>query len=516
MANFPVFHGITLAANAYVENLNLEILSSDPVPVGAGRLWFNSTDKVVRYSALDSTGAVIVRTIKDAESAATELAAVQASVTAEETRATAAEDAIASDLSDEVTRALAAEAALDAKIDQTKADLLGGIPPAVLDTIKELADALEGNPDIINVLEGMIGDVQSNLDAETTRATAAEDGLASDIADEASARAQAVSDEAAARAAADTALDGRVTTLEGQVNGKIGDLNNLNTSFKGNLVGAINEVNTGLSNEAARAAAAEQAVADDLADEITRAQDAEQGLADDISSEATTRAAADVALGGRIDTEVSDRQAADTALGGRIDTEISDRQAAVSAEATARASADTALGGRIDTEISDRQTAVSAEATARQNADTALSGRIDDEVARATAAENAIAADLSSEVTRATAAENAIAADLADEITRATAAESAEASARAAADTAIRSDYNATVFTFQAGAAATVHTIDHDLNSSFVDVGVQVERANGKYYNDIVSVEEVDSNSVKVYLSTALKVKVICRSAAAL
>jgi len=516
MANFPVFHGITLAANAYVENLNLEILSSDPVPVGAGRLWFNSTDKVVRYSALDSTGAVVVRTIKDAESAATELADVQAAIAAEEARATAAEGEIASDLSDEITRALAAEAALDAKIDQTKADLLGGIPPAVLDTIKELADALEGNPDIINVLEGMIGDVQSNLDAETTRATAAEAGLADDIADEATARAAAVTAEAQARADADTALDSRVTTVEGQVNGKIGNLSSLNTSDKSTLVAAINEVNTGLSNEAARAAAAEQAVADDLADEVTRAQDAEQGLADDISSEATTRAAADVALGGRIDTEISDRQAADTALGGRIDTEISDRQAAVSAEATARASADTALGGRIDTEVSDRQAAVSAEATARQNADTALSGRIDDEVARATAAENAIAADLSSEVTRATAAENAIASDLSDEVTRATAAEAALAADIASLNAGVRDDYNATVFTFQASAAATVHTINHNLNNSFVDVGVQVERANGKYYNDIVSVEEVDSNSVKVYLSTALKVKVICRSAAAL
>jgi len=257
MANFPVFHGITLAANAYVENLNLEILSSDPVPVGAGRLWFNSTDKVVRYSALDNTGAVVVRTIKDAESAAVELAAVQASIAAEETRAMAAEAQLTSDLAAEVTRAEAEEARLDAKIDQTKADILGGIPPALLDTIKELADALHDNPDIINVLEGMIGTVQTNLDAEVTRATAAEAGLASDIADEASARAQAISDEAAARAAADTALDTRVTTLEGQVNGKIGDLNNLNTSFKGNLVGAINEVNTNVSNEASRAAAAE-------------------------------------------------------------------------------------------------------------------------------------------------------------------------------------------------------------------------------------------------------------------
>ena len=516
MANFPVFHGITLAANAYVENLNLEILSSDPMPVAAGRLWFNSTDKVVRFSALDGTGAVVVRTIKDAESAATELAAAQASVSAEEARAMAAEGAIASDLSDEVTRALAAEAALDAKIDQTKADLLGGIPPAVLDTIKELADALEGNPDIINVLEGMIGDVQSNLDAETTRATAAEAGLASDIADEATARAAAVSAEASARTAADSALDSRVTTVEGQVNGKIGTLSGLNTSDKSTLVAAINEVNTGLSNEVARAVAAETGLAGDIADEVSRAQAAEQDLADDISSEATTRAAADVALGGRIDTEISDRQAAVSAVNGRVDTEISDRQAAVSAEATARAAADTALGVRIDSEVSDRQAAVSSEASTRAAADTALSGRIDSEVSRATAAENSISSSLSSEISRATAAENAIAADLSDEVTRALAAEADLLSRINSSGAGVRDDYNATIFTFQANAAATVHTIAHNLNNSFVDVGVQVERANGKYYNDIVSVEEVDSNTVKVYLSTALKVKVICRSAASL
>jgi len=40
-----------------------------------------------------------------------------------------------------------------------------------------------------------------------------------------------------------------------------------------------------------------------------------------------------------------------------------------------------------------------------------------------------------------------------------------------------------------------------------------VQRADGLYYNDIVSVQEVDSNTVKVYLTTALKVKVIARSA---
>lgn len=43
-----------------------------------------------------------------------------------------------------------------------------------------------------------------------------------------------------------------------------------------------------------------------------------------------------------------------------------------------------------------------------------------------------------------------------------------------------------------------------------------VERADGSYRNDIVSVEEVDTNTVKVYLSQALKVKVIARAAVTL
>jgi len=67
MANFPVYHGITLAANAYVENFHVEILTSDPVPLTAGRVWYNSTDKVFKQSTLDGTGAVVVRTFATKE-----------------------------------------------------------------------------------------------------------------------------------------------------------------------------------------------------------------------------------------------------------------------------------------------------------------------------------------------------------------------------------------------------------------------------------------------------------------
>ena len=63
MANFPKFHGITLAANSWIENANFERLAADPVPVSAGRVWFNTTDKALKYSSLDANGAVVIRTI---------------------------------------------------------------------------------------------------------------------------------------------------------------------------------------------------------------------------------------------------------------------------------------------------------------------------------------------------------------------------------------------------------------------------------------------------------------------
>ena len=68
------------------------------------------------------------------------------------------------------------------------------------------------------------------------------------------------------------------------------------------------------------------------------------------------------------------------------------------------------------------------------------------------------------------------------------------------------------MFTFQAGVSATTHTVAHNLAADFVTFTVLVERADGSYRNDIVSVEEFDSNTLKVYLSEAAKVKVAVQS----
>jgi hypothetical protein len=78
----------------------------------------------------------------------------------------------------------------------------------------------------------------------------------------------------------------------------------------------------------------------------------------------------------------------------------------------------------------------------------------------------------------------------------------------------VRSDYNATIFTFQSGSAATTHTVTHNLASNFVDVALWVQRADSSWYNDLASIKVLSNNEVEVYLSTAQNVRVICRSAA--
>ena len=59
----------------------------------------------------------------------------------------------------------------------------------------------------------------------------------------------ALKSEETARISADTTLDNRVTTVETQINGKIGDLTTLTTEEKGTIVDAINEVHSEINSK---------------------------------------------------------------------------------------------------------------------------------------------------------------------------------------------------------------------------------------------------------------------------
>lgn len=156
-----------------------------------------------------------------------------------------------------------------------------------------LAAALKNNPDIVDVLQNQIIDgiaaAKAELKGSVTEAMDTlgeiETALNSEIAD----RTAAVNAEQQAREAGDAALDSRLTTVEGQVNGKIGNLSSLHTDEKGSLVGAINEVQDEVEAEAARASAAETTITNRVAAEETRAAAAESALQNAVDAEIAAR-----------------------------------------------------------------------------------------------------------------------------------------------------------------------------------------------------------------------------------
>ena len=374
---YPKFHGITLANGSVIENLHIERLAADPTPVTAGRIWVNTTEKKVKFTGLDDTGAVVIHSF----SSAAELTAGVAD----------------------------AKAYTDAQITALK-----GVAPELLDTLGEIADALNKDPNVYNTLVSMMG---TNIEAA----------------------------KAELRGAVSDAFD------------------------------TLAELEQGLSAEAAARTAA-------------------------VTTEANARTAADTGLQNSIDgltsdlaTEVADRKAADTALDGRVST----------------------VEGQVNGKIGDLTTLTTDAKSTIVGAVNELDAHVDAEVARAQAAEQQLTKDLLAEISRAKAAETALSASVAQVVADQTAVAD-EASARAAADSAIRSDVNAGKFVFVASSAALTHTVQHNLNTSPVLVSVYTEGADGKFRNDIVAVEETNNNTITIGLTESRKVKVAVMSLAAI
>jgi len=161
--------------------------------------------------------------------------------------------------------------------------------------------------------------------------------------------------EETARTDADTALDTRVTTVENQVNGKIGDLSTLTTDEKDTLVGSVNEVDAHVDAAQAEldvtqtgaglAADGSFVVKTDAnyTSESVSLMDSDNKLDAALKAEETARIAADTTLTDNLAQEVSDRTAADTVLTDNLAQEVQDRT-----------DADTAL----DTRVTDLEDAV--------------------------------------------------------------------------------------------------------------------------------------------------------------
>lgn len=253
-------------------------------------------------------------------------------------------------------------------------DLVDGADDA-LDTLKELAEALNNDPNFATNITNRLTELRTQLEAEVTRAKNRENELASQI--------KIVNDN----------LVNSVNTLNATILKVVQDITRMIEAINARIqkvedrVGDLEvETNNNLTE------------AKEYAKELVDKEAAERRAADEKLTEAVhqvqldhTRDIAD--LNNKILTEASERANADVALESKLNTEISDRKTAdqeleskINAEAAARTAQDEVLHQQIVKETSDRQNAdnglqqnITQEAQNRQNADTVLQNNIDNE-----------------------------------------------------------------------------------------------------------------------------------------
>lgn len=253
-------------------------------------------------------------------------------------------------------------------------DLVDGADDA-LDTLKELAEALNNDPNFATNITNRLTELRTQLEAEVTRAKNRENELASQI--------KIVNDN----------LVNSVNTLNATILKVVQDITRMMEAINARIqkvedrVGDL-EVETDNNLTEAK----------EYAKELVDKEAAERRAADEKLTEAVhqvqldhTRDIAD--LNNKILTEASERANADVALESKLNTEISDRKTAdqeleskINAEAAARTAQDEVLHQQIVKETSDRQNAdnglqqnITQEAQNRQNADTVLQNNIDNE-----------------------------------------------------------------------------------------------------------------------------------------
>lgn len=253
-------------------------------------------------------------------------------------------------------------------------DLVDGADDA-LDTLKELAEALNNDPNFATNITNRLTELRTQLEAEVTRAKNRENELASQI--------KIVNDN----------LVNSVNTLKATILKVVQDITRMIEAINARIQKVedrVGDLEVETDNNLTKAK--------EYAKELVDKEAAERRAADEKLTEAVhkvqldhTRDIAD--LNNKILTEASERANADVALESKLNTEISDRKTAdqeleskINAEAAARTAQDEVLHQQIVKETSDRQNAdnglqqnITQEAQNRQNADTVLQNNIDNE-----------------------------------------------------------------------------------------------------------------------------------------
>lgn len=354
---------------------------------------------------------------------------------------------------------------------QTEADLQAAIEkiigeaPEVLDTLKEIADALGNDPNFATTITKKLAAITEQLNQEITNRTEADAQVQANVDKEVSDRKEAdtaleaklkeyvdnevdkitgntdgiqaslnkeiqdrkdadaalqaaITKEETDRKAADAALDTRVTANATKIQELALSIQDAVNTVKNELQAKIDALQTEVNANKANI----QRNTDRLNDQITKEAEDYAELKGMVNAEAEARANADTNLKSQVDkvnidlnTEVSKREAGDTVLQQNIDKEISDRTSAdtlldnkftglINTESTARANEDEKINARIDQEIKDRKAGDDALSTRIDNINSGVNGSLAELSEKVTNNTTAI----QTEVERAKAAEQAI------------------------------------------------------------------------------------------------------------
>ena len=354
---------------------------------------------------------------------------------------------------------------------QTEADLQAAIEkiigeaPEVLDTLKEIADALGNDPNFATTITKKLAAITEQLNQEITNRTEADAQVQANVDKEVSDRKEAdtaleaklkeyvdnevdkitgntdgiqaslnkeiqdrkdadaalqaaITKEETDRKAADAALDTRVTANATKIQELALSIQDAVNTVKNELQAKIDALQTEVNANKASI----QRNTDRLNDQITKEAEDYAELKGMVNAEAEARANADTNLKSQVDkvnidlnTEVSKREAGDTVLQQNIDKEISDRTSAdtlldnkftglINTESTARANEDEKINARIDQEIKDRKAGDDALSTRIDSLNSGVTGSLDELREKVTNNTTAI----QTEVERAKAAEQAL------------------------------------------------------------------------------------------------------------
>ena len=542
---FPKFHGITIANNAWIENATVERLASDPTPLTAGRIWYNTTTKELKFSSLDGGGAVNVQVV-----------------------ATGAQVAqVVSDLGDLDDRVVAVEGAYvkkdgsvaftgDVDFGTKKAtNLATGVANSDGVNVGQLNSAISalGNAfNYVGVVEGGAG-AGSALDLETlTTKTAGSyykvttagyfqvgagaaffanvnDGLVFnttagvDVVDNTNSSVAGTSGYIAVTGASDTgfvvdidtAFRTAVSTNTSDIADEIqratdteGALASLSTTAKGNLVAAINEVSAAVGTEAGRAAGVEGTLASLTTTDKSNLVAAINESSGAVVTETNRAKAAEGTLGDLTTTAKGNLVAAVNEVSAAVVTE---KTRAETVEGTL-ASLTTTAKGNLVSAINEVSTAVGTEKTRAEGVEGTLASLSTTAKGNLVAAVNEVFTAVGTEKTRAEGVEGTL-GDLTTTAKGNLVAAINEVKAAAGGGTdALRVKINDQRFTYQSPAPALSHVIEHNLTSGFTAVQVWVKGDDNVYRNDIVAVEETDSDTTTVTPTESRNVKVTIQS----